>query len=141
MPIPLITAEIMAKAKTCDNGWSFLELSGVKSQAAKNGNSTNTFFEFTALSGPGNSNDNTGRSATFMVNSSALEYGIAEVIAPYMQLLCALLEVSQDELIGLEVNEEKLLGLKVWADIGEKPVDGKLQKEFKCFSPASAIPF
>ena len=141
MPIPLITTELIAKSKTCDNGWSLLQLEDVRSQAAAKGNGVNTFFDFEAISGPGNSDDNAGRRITYLVSGAGLEAGVADVINIYIQLLCALTNSTAAEIQGQEIDEKNLIGLKVWADIGERAVEGKLYKDFKCFSPADATPF
>lgn len=141
MPIPMISAEILAKSKSCDNGWSLLQLEGVRFNPAANGKGVNTFFDFVAVSGPGNSDDNAGRTISWMVAGAALAAAVPEVVNTYIQFICAVTELSPAEVVGQEIDENKLIGQKVWADIGDRPVEGKLYKDFKCFSPASAIPF
>lgn len=141
MPIPMISAEIYAKSKTCENGWSLLELDAVRFNPSNNGKSVNTFFDFTAVSGPNNSDDNAGRKISYMVAGGAIEAGVADAVNVYIQFICAMTDLSPQEVIGAEVDENKLIGRKVWAEIGDKPVEGKLYKDFKCFSPAGTIPF
>ena len=142
MPIPKITNKLVKSAEPVQLGWNLLVLSEVpRAQASSSGNSVNYFYDFTIEAGPGNSTENAEKSITYMVNGAALEAGITEVCGPYLQLMGALTGLTAEELVDKEINENQLVGRKVWADIGERIVEGKSYKDFKCFTPATQIPF
>lgn len=141
MPIPRITPEILAKSKSCENGWSLFELLDISSSEAKSGKGVNTYFHFTALSGPGNSEDNVGREISYIVSGSGVEAGISDVVNVYTQLLCALTDSTAEEIVNAEIDEQFLLGKRVWGEVGDRPYEGKMYKEFKTFAPDGATPF
>jgi hypothetical protein len=142
MPLPKITDQLIASTRTVDPGWSLLVLTEPPTtKQAASGNSDNHFFKFQAEVGPNNSEENKGRLVTYMVSESALEFGIADVSGPYLQMMCALSGLTATELNGQEVDEKALVGRKVWALIGDKEREGKIQKEFHAFAPATEVPF
>jgi hypothetical protein len=142
MPIPKITDQLIASTKPCVPGWSLLVLEKIpRAQSAKTGNSVNYFFDFVAIAGPNNSEENKDRGITYMVSGSGLEAGIAEVSGPYLQLMCALTGLTAEQLNGADIDDSVLVGKQVWADIGKRSVEGKEYNDFKCFVPANEIPF
>jgi hypothetical protein len=133
---------LIASTKPLVPGWSLLTLTKTpNSKPAKSGDGVNYYFEFEAEAGPNNSEENKGRTVTYMVSGGALDAGITDVTAPYLQMMCALTGLTESQLSGQDIDESALVGRKVWANIGERAVDGKTYKDFKCFSPATELPF
>lgn len=142
MPIPKITEKLIKASEPVLPGWNLLVLSAEpRSQASNSGKGVNYFYDFNVISGPGNSNENAGKSVTYVVSGLALDSGISEVCGPFLQLMCALTGLTKEELANTEIPDSALVGQKVWADIGERTSEGKTYKDFKCFSPATEVPF
>ena len=114
---------------------------GVRSQASKDSKSVNYFWEFEAVCGPNSSEENKGRRVTNMVNGAGLEAGITQVCAGYIGMIAGLTGLSAEEIAEREIDETTLIGKKVWADVGERTVEGKVFKDFRAWSPANVLPF
>lgn len=141
MPLPKLTAKIIASSKEIEIGWSLLELKDTRSQAAKSGNGTNYFFDFEAVSGPNSSEENAGRSVTFMVSGGGLEAGISDVCATYFGLLYGLTGLPQEDLKDMQVDENALKGKRCWAMIDSRVVEGKKYFDLKACVPPTEIPY
>lgn len=141
MPIPLITAKILASGTPVIPGWNLIELVDTRASAAKSGNSTNYFFDFTIHAGPQNSMENKDKSCTFMVSGAALEQGIEDACGSYYQMLSCLIKEDAQNLIGQEIDENSLKGRKCWAQISKKTYEGKEQNDFRAFMKDDVVPF
>lgn len=141
MPIPLITAKILASGTPVIPGWNLIEFNDTRATPAKSGSSTNYFFDFTIHAGPQNSMENKDKSCTLMISGAALEQGIEDACGAYYQMLSCLTGVPASDLIGQEIDENSLKGRKCWANIQKKTYEGKEQNDFKAFMPDGTVPF
>lgn len=139
--IPRLTESIIANSIPATEGWNLLQLTGVREQKAKTGDSLNYFFEFTCIQGPGSSDENKGRSVAVMISGKSLEMGMDDACALYSQMLSALTGMSPKELQDKDIPTESMIGLKMWGDTRNEIVDGRAFKRFKTCSPADIIPF
>lgn len=139
--IPRLTESIIANSIPASEGWNLLQLTAVREQKARTGDSMNYFFDFTCIQGPSSSDENKGRSVNVMISGKSLEMGMEDACATYSQMLSALTKMSAKELENKDIDTAQLVGLKMWGDTRNELVDGRIYKRFKSCSPEDIVPF
>ena len=145
MPV-LLTPDIIAATRQPVAGWTLLELREYKKKPAKNQHgqgTTDDFYIFDCITGPGHTEENVGRNFTVVISGNALLPGstVPKVAKTLTGLIIALTELTESELVGKDISVERLYGTRVWCEIVDETYQGNTQKRANCFTPGNIIPF
>ena len=141
MPI-LITKEIIAATKQPKAGWNLLELRDFKPKVNKKSQGViDYYWTFECIAGPGNTEENAGRSFTVIIYGNALTTNVTEANALLVGLSTAITKKTMEELEGQEIAFEKMEGARVWCEIKDEPFEGRILKKANCFTPDDVVPF
>src|SRR5574343_88694 len=127
-----ITQELLNSSKTFGEGMSLAVIKDIKEDPSKDPAWTNVRIFLEGLQGPGNKEDNVGRTVTFLVSMKALDKGVRQSIKNVVNMVCAAEKCKESDLIGAEINAgffKKLVGRKVWIEVKDRLQDGNVYQD------------
>jgi hypothetical protein len=129
MPLLKITQKDVDRTIPVEDGWHLFKVEKFSEDDSKDKKSKNFLFDCVVVS----EGTNKGRYGFARFNSKALGMLISSGFLP------AVLDRPISE--ELEFNPEELYGKEFYGEIKGRVYEGKIQKEFNMFSPASKVPF
>lgn len=146
MPTLSLTKEMINRSKPPELGWSHATLISVNSNPAKSGNGVNYFFQFQCESGPQDSDDNKGRTITYMVNTGSVgldgSSGVPFIYERFMNFVSAILDTPRVDLDADDYNLDLWVQKTCWIKVGiETQKNGQSDIKIVDFAPSSIVPY